>query len=203
MQIIKDIEQGTDEWHSLRLGIPTASAMACLLVNGKGEGGFGAGAITYMHELIAEQFTGVATPFAGNKHTERGHEDEPKAIAEYEEKHGVIVDDITIVLNHGAGYSPDGFVGDDGLIECKSKLGKLQVELLLSQQVPKEHEVQLQVGLWLTGREWIDFISYCEGMPTFEKRVYPDLEMIAKLEERTKAFNELMQQKIKLIIDNQ
>lgn len=203
MLIIKDVQQGTEEWHDLRLGIPTASAMSCLLVNGKGEEGFGAGAITYMHELIAERFTGAPAPFAGNFHTERGHEDEPKAIAEYEEKHGTIVDQVTIVLNHGAGYSPDGFVGNDGLIECKSKLGKFQVELLLSDSVPKEHEVQLQVGLWLSEREWIDFVSYCEGMPTFEKRVYRDEVMIEKLAERTKVFNDLLQSKINLILKNQ
>lgn len=199
MEIIKDIEQGSEEWHSLRLGIITMSPASCLLVKGKGEGGFGAGALTYMHELIAERFSGLPSAFFSTEHTERGHRDEPIAMSLYEMQTGNDVDLVTIILNHDVGYSPDGLVGNDGLTEVKSKLGKLQVDILLKQEVPKDHETQIQGGLWVSEREWLDFISYSEGLPLFVKRVYRDEDYIRMLSQRVKDFYEIMQEKIEII----
>lgn len=200
MKIITGIEQGTEEWHALRLGIITMSNVQCLLVDGKSSHGLGAGAMTYMSELIGEQFTEMPADFFSSKVTERGHEDEPVALQLYEAQNNVRIESATIILNHGVGYSPDGLVSRDGLIEIKSKAPKLQVDILESQQVPKEHLGQIQGGLWVAEREWLDFIAYCRGMPLFIKRVHRDEKVISKISERVKVFQDLMQERINNLI---
>jgi hypothetical protein len=201
MQIIKDLEQGSAEWLEIRMGIVTMSNMSALLVNGKGEEGFGAEAFTYMNTLIGERITQeIADPFTGNRHTERGHELEPKARALYEMQTDHSCEQVAIILNHGCGYSPDSLVGADGLNEIKTKLPKYQVELILSGEVPKEHLAQCQGGLWISGREWIDFISYWPGMPLFVKRLHRDEAMIRKMAERAKTFYELLEDRMNRVL---
>lgn len=201
MEIIRDIEQGSQEWMNLRLGIITCSELDCLLVNGKGTAGFGAGAFTYMDTLIGERITGeAADPFQGNRHTERGHELEGKARELYVARTGAELDQVAIILNHGIGYSPDALVGADGLDEIKTKLPKFQVSVILDGEVPKEHIAQCMGGLWVSEREWIDFISYWPGMPLFIKRMYRDEAMIRKIAERVKTFYELMEERMERVM---
>lgn len=201
MQTITEIEQGTPEWLALRLGIVTASEMDCLLVNGKDKSGLGAGAFTYMDQLIGERITGeAADPFGGNRHTERGHELEGVARGLYEDRESVKAKQVAIILNHGAGYSPDSLIGDDGLAEIKTKLPKFQVGVILSGEIPREHITQCQGGLWLAEREWIDFISYWPGMPLFVKRAYRDEVMIRKLAERVNTFYELLDERMNRVL---
>ncbi|WP_330113961.1 lambda exonuclease family protein [Pseudomonas sp. JS3066] len=201
MEIIRDIEQGSQEWLNLRLGIITCSELECLLVNGKGTAGFGAGALTYMDTLIGERITGeAADPFQGNRHTERGHELEGKARDLYVARTGAELDQVAIILNHGIGYSPDALVGADGLDEIKTKLPKFQVSVILDGEVPKEHIAQCQGGLWVSEREWIDFISYWPGMPLFIKRMHRDEAMIRKIAERVKTFYELMEERMERVM---
>lgn len=201
MKIITDIEQGTPEWLALRLGIVTASELECLLVNGKGEAGLGAGALTYMNTLIGERITGeAADPFTGNRHTERGHELEGVARRLYESQVDVTTHQVGIILNHGIGYSPDSLVGTDGLTEIKTKLPKFQVDVILSDEIPKEHVAQCQGGLWVSEREWIDFVCYWPGMPLFIKRAYRDEVMIRKLSERVKTFYEILDERMNRVL---
>lgn len=201
MQIITDIQQGTPEWLALRLGIVTCSELDCLLVNGKGEAGFGAGAFTYMNTLIGERITGeLADPFTGNRHTERGHELEGAARTLYEDREEVKTTQVGIILNHGIGYSPDSLVLEDGLTEIKTKLPKLQVEVILGGDIPKEHIAQCQGGLWVSEREWIDFVCYWPGMPLFIKRAYRDEAMIRKLSERVKTFYEILEDRMNQVL---
>lgn len=201
MQIIKDLEQGTPEWHALRAGIVTMSEIQTLLVDGKGVAGFGAGAITYMNTLIGERITGEsADAFEGNRHTERGHELEPKARELYLAQTDLQCEQVAIILNHGCGYSPDSLVGSDGLNEIKTKLPKIQVEVILGGEVPKEHVAQCQGGLWLSDREWIDFISYCPGMPLFIKRMNRDEAMIRKMAERVQTFYEILEERMNRVL---
>ena len=201
MQIITEVQQGSPEWLALRLGIVTCSELECLLVNGKGEAGFGAGAITYMNTLIGERITGeAADPFMGNRHTERGHELEAVARKLYEEREEVETSQVAIILNHGAGYSPDSLVGPKGLTEIKTKLPKFQVEVILSGEIPKEHVAQCQGGLWVSEREWIDFVCYWPGMPLFIKRAYRDEAMIRKLTERVKTFYEILDDRMNQVL---
>ncbi|CAH0316459.1 hypothetical protein SRABI89_05059 [Pseudomonas koreensis] len=201
MQIITDIQQGTPEWLALRLGIVTCSELDSLLVNGKGEAGFGAGAFTYMNTLIGERITGeLADPFTGNRHTERGHELEGAARTLYEDREEVKTTQVGIILNHGIGYSPDSLVLEDGLTEIKTKLPKLQVEVILGGEIPKEHIAQCQGGLWVSEREWIDFVCYWPGMPLFIKRAYRDEAMIRKLSERVKTFYEILEDRMNQVL---
>lgn len=201
MQIITDIQQGTPEWLALRLGIVTCSELDSLLVNGKGEAGFGAGAFTYMNTLIGERITGeLADPFTGNRHTERGHELEGAARSLYEDREEVKTTQVGIILNHGIGYSPDSLVLEDGLTEIKTKLPKLQVEVILGGEIPKEHIAQCQGGLWVSEREWIDFVCYWPGMPLFIKRAYRDEAMIRKLSERVKTFYEILEDRMNQVL---
>ena len=201
MQIIRDIEQGSQEWLNLRLGIVTCSELDCLLVNGKGQAGFGAGAFSYMDQLIGERITGeAADPFQGNRHTERGHELEGKARDLYVARTGAELEQVAIILNHGIGYSPDALVGSEGLDEIKTKLPKFQVSVILSGDVPKEHIAQCQGGLWVSEREWIDFISYWPGMPLFIKRMYRDEAMIRTIAERVKTFYEIMEERMERVM---
>lgn len=197
MQIIREIEQGSANWLALRLGIVTCSELECLLVNGKGEAGFGAGALSYMDQLIGERITGeAADPFQGNRHTERGHELEGVARGLYETRTESATEQVGIILNHGVGYSPDSLVGADGLAEIKTKLPKLQVSVILAGEIPKEHVAQCQGGLWVSEREWIDFISYWPGMPLFIKRAYRDEALIRKIDERVNAFYDLLEERM-------
>ncbi|ANI16695.1 exonuclease [Pseudomonas citronellolis] len=201
MQIIRGIEQGSQEWLNLRLGIITCSELDCLLVNGKGQAGFGVGAFSYMDQLIGERITEeAADPFQGNRHTERGHELEGKAGEFYVARTGAELEQVAIILNHGIGYSPDALVGVDGLAEIKTKLPKFQVGVLLSGEVPKEHIAQCQGGLWASEREWIDFISYWPGMPLFIKRMYRDEAMIRTIAERVKTFYEIMEERMERVM---
>ncbi|SFQ46580.1 YqaJ-like recombinase domain-containing protein [Geopseudomonas sagittaria] len=201
MQIITHIEQGSADWLALRLGIVTASELDCLLVNGKGEAGFGAAAFTYMDQLIGERITGeAADQFQGNRHTERGHELEGVARGLYEARTDATTEQVGIILNHGIGYSPDALVGSSGLTEIKTKLPKLQVGVILAGEVPKEHVAQCQGGLWASEREWIDFISYWPGMPLFIKRAHRDEAMIDKIAERVRTFYELMDDRMARVL---
>jgi len=201
MKIVTDIEQGTPEWLALRLGIATASELDCLLVSGKGEAGFGVAAFTYMDQLIGERITEEAAeiPFQ-TKATIRGHEQELVARSLYEGREEVSATQVGIILNHGIGYSPDGLVGDNGLIEIKTKLPKFQVGVILADEVPKEHIPQCQGGLWVSEREWIDFISYWPGMPLFVKRMYRDEVMIRKIAERVKTFYEILDERMNKVL---
>lgn len=199
--IVLTMPQGSDEWLQARLGIATASELECLLVNGKGEGGFGVAAFTYMDQLIGERITGEAAeiPFQ-TKATIRGHEQEVIANGLYEAIEGVSVTSAGIILQHGMGYSPDGLVGDDGLIEIKTKLPKFQVGVILAGEVPKEHVTQCQSGLWISSREWIDFISFWPGMPLFVKRMYRDEALIEKMAERTATFYEILEERMNRVL---
>jgi predicted phage-related endonuclease len=107
----------------------------------------------------------------------RGEWDEVEARIKYREHFGPVTECGFITNDdHGfvIGYSPDGLVDDDGLIECKSRRQKFQVETILSDAVPAEYMLQIQTGLLVTRRKWLDFVSYCAGLPMFIKRVFPD-----------------------------
>lgn len=201
MRIIRDIEQGSKEWLQLRCGILTMSVIDCLLVPGKHSSGLSDGAFSLMNQLIGERICGEPDDsFGGNRHTERGHELEAKARALYEQQKGVQCEQVALILNHGCGYSPDSLVGADGLTEIKTKLPKFQVEIILADEVPKEHVAQCQGGLWISEREWIDFISYWPGMPLFVKRMYRNEIMIKKMAAKSKIFYEILEKRLEAVM---
>ena len=171
-----DVEQGTEEWLAMRCGILTASEMRLIVTptlnpasNDKER--------AHLFELLGQRITGHVEPRYIGDDMLRGEWDEVEARIKYRE-HFAPVTECGFITNddHGfvLGYSPDGLVGDDGLIECKSRRQKFQVETILTDSVPVDYMLQLQTGMLVSGRQWIDFISYCGGMPMFVKRVFPD-----------------------------
>ncbi len=166
MEIITDIEQGTPEWLSLRLGLITCSEIKTIRANG-------AGAQTYISGLAYERIAGEsAKVFAGNEWTERGHEIEELARRLYSLKTGNTVEQVSFIQNLGFGYSPDGIIDTTGAIEIKAKQPAEQIKILRSGEIPKDHHDQLDGALLCGELEWIDFVSYCPNLPIFIKRVH-------------------------------
>lgn len=128
--------------------------------------------------LASERITGHVEPVFVNADMQRGHDEEPLARDLYAEHHKVSVDQVGFMVEDKwgfkIGFSPDGLVGDDGLFETKSRRQKKQVRTILAGEVPPENFAQLQCGLLVSGRKWIDFGSYSNGMHFWTKRVYPD-----------------------------
>ncbi len=149
-----------------------------------------------------ERITGEPSDtFQGNAHTRRGHELEPVARELYHEAVGLPqLEQIGIILNHGVGYSPDCLVASNGLVEIKTKLPKYQLELLLADELPQEHVAQCQGGLWVSEREWINFVSYWPGMPLFVKRAYRDEVLIRTIAERVEAFHEELERRMAMVM---
>ncbi|MBM4468191.1 hypothetical protein GS502_01480 [Rhodococcus hoagii] len=141
--------------------------------------------------LVAERITGYTDPTYVSDDMLRGIEDEPRARAKYAE-HYAPVREIGFMIrdDNGVriGYSPDGLVGDDGLIEIKSRRQKAHLETILSGHPPVENMAQLQCGLLVSGRKWIDYVSYCGGMPLWVKRVYPDQRWFDAITAAVRAF---------------
>lgn len=201
MKIIESIEQGTQEWLELRLGKVTASKFSEVMTNGRG-GKPSATAKSYMIKLVAEILRGQPMPFFENDAMRWGTETEPQARAMYELKNDVDVKEVAFVeLNEFVGVSPDGLVGDEGLLEIKCPNTETQIKRFLDGVgLPKEYEAQVQGQLWVTGREWCDFVSFDPRIDVeasyIQTRVYRDEEYIAKLEEKVTAFVEEMKEMI-------
>lgn len=182
-------EQGSEDWIRARLGIPTASEFHTVMASGRG-GGESKTRRTYMLKLAGELLTGEPMDSFGNVHTERGKEMEPDARNLYAFMHDCEPQTVGFIRNGQKGCSPDSLVGNDGLVEIKTKLPHLQVDCLLADRVPPEHKAQCQGALWVAEREWIDFVSYWPTLPLFVTREYRDEEYIAKLASAVDAFND-------------
>lgn len=143
--------------------------------------------------LTAERITGHVELIHENSAMLRGTLDEPFARDKYAE-HNAPVDQIGFMVrdDYGfrLGYSPDGLVGDDGLIEIKSRAQKKHLATILADAVPAENMAQCQAGLLVSGRQWIDYVSYCSGMPLWTKRVHPDPRWFTAIIEAVAAFEE-------------
>lgn len=174
----RDVVQGGDDWLAMRCGLLTASEVKKILTPTLKVANSNDTRI-HAYELAFQRITGFVEPQYVSDAMLRGQADEIYARAAYEE-HYKPVTEVGFITNDcwgfTIGYSPDGLVGDDGLIECKSRCGKYQVQTIASDEVPDEYILQLQTGLLVTGRKYIDFISYCGGLPMFVKRVEPDPE---------------------------
>ncbi len=194
---IFDCDQGGDEWLAARLGIPTASEFATLMAIGKG-GGESATRAKYMRQLAGEMITGKPMYKFSNDHMERGKEQEDEARQLYAMIAEVEPQRVGFIRNNelNCGASPDSLIGDEGLLEIKTALADIQIERLLrmskfeqSRWIPPEHIAQVQGQLWLSGRQWCDFISYSPGVKLFKVRVYRDAEYIGQISDAVKAFN--------------
>jgi hypothetical protein len=213
----RDLVQGSDEWAKLRLGILTASEMKLVLTptlkvadNDKVR--------THLYELLAQRVNQYVEPHFESYDMERGKFDEEHARAKYAEKFapveecGFITND---KLGFVVGYSPDGLVRTDGLIEAKSRLQKLQMQTLIEavavDAIPADFIIQCQTGLFVADdREWLDFLSYSGGMRMAVVRCYPDpkiqeaignaaTDFEKKLTEKLEIYNALLASNARLV----
>ena len=163
--IFHDVPQNTEVWEALRLGKATASNFATFMANdGKP---FGEPAKRYALQLALERLTErKASAGFSNEHTERGHEQEPIARMLYEES------TFCDVANGGFfdwinyGDSPDGLVGDDGVIEIKSVIASTHYATIQRKAHDPAYTWQIVGHLDCTGRQWVDFVSYCADFPS-------------------------------------
>lgn len=164
---MEPIEQGTDEWKQLRLGKVTASRIADVMSKGKG-GAESAGVRNYRAQLVCERLTGQKEDSYINGAMQRGTELEPMARECYEFLQGVTVDQIAFVDHPTvpmSGASPDGLVGEDGLVEIKCPNTATHIDYLLSNSAPSNYILQMLWQMACTGRKWCDFVSYDPRLP--------------------------------------
>lgn len=185
--------QGTDEWHALRAGIVTASEFDAVQATGKG-GAPSKTRRTYMLKLIGERLTGEPAEHYSNKHMERGHELEPVARRLYAIRSGAELTQVGFIRRGEIGCSPDSLIDSEGMLEVKTKLPHLQLEVLLANRFPIEHKAQVQGQLMVADRAWCDFVSYWPGLPLFVIRVERDEPYIKALAAECEAFVEEMRE---------
>ena len=180
MRII-ECEQGTPEWLQARLGIPSASSYSKLVTT---TGKSSAQAEAYINQLVAERITGEATVFHVTEPMARGVELEPEARFRYEMETGNLVRQVGFLMHDTlqAGASPDGLVGENGGLEIKCPSPATHVEYLRDGNLPSKYIQQVQGCLWISGRDWWDFMSYHPKMEPLIVRVFRDEEFIKALE---------------------
>lgn len=199
-----EVEQGTDEWHEARLGRATASRFNDIMAHGK-YGNELAGLKNYRTELVTERLTGVRSDFFKSPAMEWGTETEPLARLKYELRTGNDVDECGFFLLEDleAGASPDGLIGDDGLLEIKCPNTATHLETLRKGAIPKQYYWQVMGQLWITGRKWCDFVSFDPRLPDnasyFSVRIERDDTAIQELEEAVKSFLESVDAEIAFI----
>lgn len=160
------IEQGSAEWYAQRLGKVTASKIADLMA--KTKSGPAATRKNYMMQLLCERLTGRKEESYVNAAMQRGTELEPQARSAYEVDKGIMVTEVGFVQHpqiEMAGASPDGLVGDDGLVEIKCPNTAQHVEFLRTGQIDSGYQLQMLWQMLCTGRKWCDFVSYDDRMP--------------------------------------
>lgn len=193
---IHDVEQGTDQWHDARRGVLTASAIGKLITPSTLKPARNETARQVILLLAAERITGHTDPTYPTREMERGNWDEPVARDLYSQHIAPVTECGFMVRDdwgYEIGFSPDGLVGDDGLVEIKSRSQKNQLATILTDQVPIEHMAQCQTGLIVSGRSFIDYCSYCSGMPLWTKRILPDIRWINAIVETAAQFEASVQ----------
>ena len=197
MEIV-DCIQGSEEWFLARVGKVTASRFSDVLAKGQGKT-----RLSYMKRLRAEVLTGLPADTYSNSYMEWGKENEAAARQEYANESGnEIVQVGFVVLNEWVGGSPDGLVGDDGAIEIKCPKSETHLDYIEANEILTGYYAQIQGVLWITGREWCDFVSYdprVKCAPYFCKRSIRDDLYIKALEFAVKKFIKELKELIQII----
>jgi putative phage-type endonuclease len=195
------LAQGSTEWLAARCGLVTASRVADVVA--KTKSGWGASRANYMAELIAERLTGQPAERFTNAAMQWGTDTEPQARAAYEFFHDVTVEQVGLVRHPTiaeSAASPDGLVGDDGLLEAKCPNTATHIETLLNGAVPAKYMTQMQWQLACTGRQWCDFVSFDPRLPgdlsLYCRRVHRDDVRISELESDVREFLADLKQKL-------
>tara|TARA_R100001143_G_C3338545_1_gene123036 strand:- start:452 stop:1060 length:609 start_codon:yes stop_codon:yes gene_type:complete len=187
------VEQGSEEWHAARMGVPTASQFAKILAS---TGKPSTRAESYRHTLLAERL-GVRAESYESDAMKRGTELEPEARETYEFITGSAVEQVGFVLRGGdlVGCSPDGLIGDSGGLEIKCPMPATHISYLLRGKVPAKYIPQVQGCMYVCGpgRKWWDFMSYSPGLEPLIVRVERDEDYIAALDSALAGFLEQME----------
>jgi putative phage-type endonuclease len=181
-------EQRSPEWFAARLGVPSASQFGKVVTP---TGKRSTQVDGYLNKLVAEVLTGKSDQQEANEAMIRGTELEPEARAYYELIGGPVVETGFCIHDDGFGCSPDGLVGDTGLLEIKCPLAHTHVEYLRENALPGLYAPQVQGQLLVTGREWCDFLSYHPDMRPLLIRVERDEKFISILHD---ALREMVEQ---------
>jgi hypothetical protein len=186
MRISNVTEQGTDEWKSLRLGIPTASEFSKIVTS---QGKRSTQVQGYIDELIAERLTGQTKMEWTNEIMLRGNELEDQARANYELDMAASISQIDFAMHDDldCGFSPDGIIGSidnpEGLLEIKSPLQNTLVSYHRGGKMPSTYIPQVQAQLWMSQASYVDFYAYHPSIKPFLIRVEPDLKLHKLMEE--------------------
>ncbi len=193
---IVNCEQGSEEWFAAKRGKATSSEFSQVLNKQTGRG-------LYMRKLVAERLTGITQDDYQNNIMERGQKIEEQARTYYEELNGCKVKQVGFVeMDEYVGCSPDGLVGDDGLIEIKSPNTTTHIDTLLRGKMPTIYVPQIQGQMWVCERKWCDWISFdsrLKSRPFFCTRVYRDDKYIMVLSAAIEQFKKEMMEIIKQI----
>lgn len=192
------MEQRSAEWFAARLGCVTASRVKDVMASGRG-GAPSATRKNYMMELLCERLTGQSggADLSRNAAVQRGVELEPFACMAYEADKGLMVVETGLVMHptiSGFGASPDGLVGDDGVLEIKCPNTATHIATMQSERHDPQYEWQMLAQMACTGRAWADFVSYDDRLPEplqyvchrFER----DFKRIREMESEIRAFLE-------------
>ena len=196
-----DLVQGSEAWLLARVGMVTASRVADVVA--KTKSGYSASRATYMGELIAERLTGVPAQGFTNAAMQWGTEKEPHAREAYRAQTFDEVVEVGFVIHPRiaqAGASPDGLVGDDGMLEIKCPNTATHIDTLLSGKVPEKYATQMMWQMASADRAWCDFVSFDPRLPPemqlFVKRMERDDDRIAELEKEVTAFLAELDEKV-------
>lgn len=203
MKIVNNIEQGTTEWLNLRLGKATASNFSKIVTS---TGKESATLPKYALELASQILVGEPEESFKSAAMDRGNELEPEAREAYEQYTFNSVKEITFFDCETYGYSPDGLIDEDGLLEIKCPQSTTHTKYLYEDRLPVEYKAQCMGGLMVSGRKYIDFCSYHPNFKDeeklFIKRVERDEEFITKLKAGIDKVIELRDEYINKIKNN-
>jgi putative phage-type endonuclease len=181
------MKQQTPEWFAARLGKATGSRISDIVA--KTKTGYAASREDYMFQLVVERLTGVNTVSFSSKEMQWGVDQEEYARAAYEAHMGVLVEQVGSIDHPRiamSSASPDGFVGDDGMIEVKCPMTKNHLNMFLGQSIAKVYKDQMMWQMAVTGRKWVDYVSFdprCPaGLQLFIQTVERDEKYITELE---------------------
>lgn len=176
-----DLLQGSDDWLQARCGVLCASEMGKIITAKTLKFAKNDACRTHAWEIAAQRITQYVEPTYVGDAMLRGREDEYYAREAYSEHFAPVTETGFVVnddLGFPIGYSPDGLVGDEGLIECKSRGQKYQIQTIVEwfrgDGAPVDFLLQCQTGLWVTKRKWIDLTSYCGGLEMLPMRLHAD-----------------------------
>jgi len=187
------MEQRTEEWFAARMGKVTASRVADVIA--KTKTGYSTSRENYLAQLVCEVLTGKPAESFTNAAMQWGVDQEPLARAAYESHQNVLVDEVGFLTHPTiwqSGASPDGLVGELGMVEIKCPNTATHIDTLLTQTVPGKYNTQMQWQMACAKRHWCDFVSFDPRMPSdlqlFVKRVEYDSPYVAMLEKEVMSF---------------